>query len=102
MGPVSDEAGHFRGREARLTVNYARQRIANDRLADLTAYASKGRDRIRKWRRRILNRINGRGIPPQNDGAGKTCRCCGVGEADAADENIARSDARRRLITVLA
>jgi len=43
LGSEVDDAGNFRGSKARLTVNRARQRIASDRLANLTGYTSKGR-----------------------------------------------------------
>src|SRR4029077_9272174 len=55
IGRVVDDAGHFRSGEAGLTVNRARPRIASDWLTDLTGYASKCRNRIRKRRRGVFN-----------------------------------------------
>ena len=95
-----NNAGDLRGGEARLTINRHAQRIANDRLTDLTGYASKCRNRIRKRRGRILNgKLHG-SITGNGHRVYRHRRRSRVSETDPVDENIVRRNARRRPITL--
>ena len=88
VGGEGDDARDFRGRQARLPVDRSRQRIAHNRLADFALNAAEGRDRIRKRRRRTLNRVARSGIAGDDNGSDRRRGRQDVGERDAVDVNV--------------
>ena len=96
IGGEVDDARDFGSRKPRLAVDRSRQRIADDRLTNLTLHAAERRHRIWKGRGRGHQRITRRNVTGQNGHARGTRAALGVFERDAVDIDIIRRDRRRR------